>query len=71
VLSGGLNDQICVLADHILSSLGTVVVSGVGKSRIVVFCVHLVVGLRVQFDASDSQLPMSLPHKAGRKTHAL
>jgi arabinose-5-phosphate isomerase len=34
-LSARLNDQICVLADHILSSPGTVVVSGVGKSRIV------------------------------------
>jgi arabinose-5-phosphate isomerase len=34
-LSGRLNDQICVLADHILSSPGAVVVSGVGKSRIV------------------------------------
>jgi arabinose-5-phosphate isomerase len=34
-LSGRINDQICVLADHILSSPGTVVVSGVGKSRIV------------------------------------
>jgi arabinose-5-phosphate isomerase len=30
-----LTDRICVLADHILSSSGTVVVAGVGKSRIV------------------------------------
>ena len=28
---------------------------------------HLVVGLHVKFDASDSQLPMSLPHKSGRR----
>jgi arabinose-5-phosphate isomerase len=34
-LSARLNDQICVLADHILSSASTVVVSGVGKSGIV------------------------------------
>jgi len=34
-LSGRINDQICVLADHILSAPGTVVVSGVGKALIV------------------------------------
>jgi arabinose-5-phosphate isomerase len=34
-LSVRLTDRICVLADHILSSSGTVIVSGVGKSRIV------------------------------------
>lgn len=34
-LSTRLNDQICVLADHILSSSGTVIISGVGKSRII------------------------------------
>jgi D-arabinose 5-phosphate isomerase GutQ len=34
-IDGLADDQICVLADHILSSPGTVVVSGVGKSRVV------------------------------------
>lgn len=34
-LSDCLDDQICVLADHIMSSSGMVVVSGVGKSRLV------------------------------------
>ena len=34
-LSARLNEQICVLADLILSSPGIVVVSGVGKSRLV------------------------------------